>query len=62
MLERLGYRTLVAENGADAIKLYRKKRDEIDLVILDMIMPDIGGGGIFDQLKKIDESVKVLLS
>jgi CheY-like chemotaxis protein len=39
-----------------------EKRDEIDLVILDMIMPGISGGGIFDALRKINSEVKVLLS
>ena len=44
MLERLGYRVLIARNGREALDLYGEKREEIDLVILDMIMPDMGGG------------------
>jgi two-component system cell cycle sensor histidine kinase/response regulator CckA len=35
---------------------------EIDMVILDMVMPDMGGGEVYDRIKKIDADVKVLLS
>jgi len=44
MLERLGHRVIVAQTGDEALALYEKRRAEIDLVILDMIMPGIGGG------------------
>ncbi len=62
MLEKLGYRVLVARNGQEAIEIYKKLKHQIDLVILDMIMPGMGGGKTFDGLKAIDSGVKVLLS
>ncbi|MDY6973395.1 MAG: response regulator [Thermodesulfobacteriota bacterium] len=62
MLERLGYRVLTAWNGQQALEIYEKNTEEIDLVILDMIMPGIGAGETIDRIKKIDEDVKVLLS
>ena len=62
MLEKLGYRVLTARSGKEAIDLYEEKREEIDLVILDMIMPGMGGGKTFDRLKAIDRNVKILLS
>ncbi|MCJ7538834.1 MAG: response regulator [Desulfobacterales bacterium] len=62
LLNRIGYTVLKAMNGYEAIEAYKEKKDEIDLVILDMIMPDIGGGETYDTLKKIDSEVKVLLS
>ena len=62
MLEKLGYQVLTARSGQEAIDLYEKKGEEIDLVILDMIMPGMGGGKTFDRLKKIDRNVKILLS
>ncbi|MDJ0888976.1 MAG: PAS domain S-box protein [Desulfobacterales bacterium] len=62
MLERLGYQVLTARSGEEAIELYEEKREEIDLVILDMIMPGMGGGETFDRLKEIDRDVKILLS
>lgn len=62
MLETLGYRVLIARSGKEALDAYRKQKGMIDLVILDMIMPGMGGGETYDRMKEIDESVKVLLS
>jgi len=62
MLKKLGYEVLVAGGGREAIDIYREKGDRIDLVILDMIMPDMGGGEVYDRLKELDPGVKVLLS
>jgi len=42
--------------------MYEKQKDEIDLVILDMIMPSMGGGETFDRMKKMGGDTKVLLS
>lgn len=62
MLASLGYSALIASSGEEAIQIFRGKRDVIDLVVLDMIMPDTGGGEVFDQMKAIDPEVRVLLS
>lgn len=62
MLESLGYRVYAAGSGREAIAIYMKKKDEIDLVILDMIMPDISGSDTFDQLREINPEVTVLLA
>ncbi len=62
VLKTLGYRVLSARSGADAIEIYRQKTGEIDMVILDMIMPQMGGGRVFDAMKGINPSVKVLLA
>jgi two-component system, cell cycle sensor histidine kinase and response regulator CckA len=62
MMEVLGYRVLAAKGGREALEIYRKDPSAIDVVVLDMIMPDMGGGETFDWLKKIDPGVKVLLS
>ena len=51
-----------ARNGLEALAAYKEHKEEIDLVILDMIMPDMGGGKTYDELKKIDSDIKVLLS
>jgi len=61
-LQRIGYRVLIARNGKEAIEIYEKSKDQIDLVILDMIMPVMGGGETYDRLKEIDPEIKVLLS
>ena len=61
-LQELGYSVLLAENGLDAVEIYRENPGAIDLVLLDMIMPQCGGHQAFYQLKAIDPDVKVLLS
>ncbi len=61
ILSSLGYTVLVATNGKQAIKLYETNQDKINVVLLDMIMPGIGGGEIYDALRKIKPDVKVLL-
>ena len=62
MLGALGYEVLTAGGGKSAISIYRAHHDRIDLVILDMIMPDMGGGKTYDQLKAINPDVQVLLA
>jgi YesN/AraC family two-component response regulator len=52
----------VAKNGKDAIEIYRENWGEIDVIILDMIMPGMGGGETFEILKSINPDVKVILS
>ena len=62
MLERLGYRVILAQSGAEAMSMYEQHQAEIDLVILDMIMPGIGGGVVFDRLHALSPETPVLLS
>jgi CheY-like chemotaxis protein len=62
MIEKLGYRVLTAKSGEEAFDIYVHFQDRIDLVILDMIMPDLNGGETYNRLKKRDPGVKVLLS
>jgi CheY-like chemotaxis protein len=62
LLQELGYDVLSARSGQEAIELYEQNAAKIDLVIMDMIMPGMGGGETFDRLKRINPDVKVLLS
>jgi PAS domain S-box-containing protein len=62
LLQELGYEVLSGRSGQEAIELYQKNADKIDLVIMDMIMPGMGGGETFDRLKRINRDIKVLLS
>jgi two-component system, cell cycle sensor histidine kinase and response regulator CckA len=62
MLERLGYRTLVAHSGPEAMEIYQADHGKIDLVILDMIMPGMGGGELLDRMKAVNAEIKVILS
>ena len=62
LLEKLGYDVLEAKSGKKAISVYKEKKDKIDLVILDVIMPEMTGEETFYKLKKINPKVKTLLS
>jgi len=62
MLPEIGYKVLLARSGEEAIKIYKEKGEEIDLVILDIVMPGLGGGETYDKLKEVDPAIKVLLS
>ena len=62
ILESLGHQVVTTGSGLEAVAKLKENRTEIDLVILDMIMPGMGGGEVFDHLKEIDAGVRVLLS
>ena len=62
MLRRIGYNTLQASNSAEACQLYTNEKDHIDLVVLDMILPDENGATIYKVLKRINPDIKVLVS
>jgi CheY-like chemotaxis protein len=62
MLEKMGYTVLVAGSGKEAVEVYTQHMQEIDLVVLDMVMPDMGGGETYDKMKEKNPYVKVILS
>ncbi len=61
MLKTMGYEVLTAKDGREAIRLYKRYQASIDLVLLDIIMPDMGGKEVYRYLKKIDPGVRALL-
>jgi CheY-like chemotaxis protein len=61
MLKNLGYTVVLAENGADCVEIYEANQGGIDLVLLDMVMPQMNGHEAFFKLRDIDPDVKVLL-
>ena len=62
MLNNMGYNVFIARGGKEALETFKKDKDKIALVILDMIMPDLGGSYVYNVLKKIKPDIKVLLS
>jgi len=62
MLERLGYRVMTCRGGQEAVKTIEDRGNEIDLVILDMIMPGMDGGKTFDRIREIQPEMPVILS
>lgn len=62
MLEEMGMAVISATDGSEGVDIYRRRWQEIDLVILDMIMPRMNGKEAFNEMRRINPSVKVLLS
>lgn len=62
ILERSGYTVLSAANGKEALKLHRREREKISLVILDLIMPEMGGKQCLEKLLKIAPKARVLIA
>ncbi|MBW2172273.1 MAG: PAS domain S-box protein [Deltaproteobacteria bacterium] len=62
ILKEMGYKVLIARNGKEAVEIFNEHKDTIDLVILDMIMPEMGGGEAYDRIRVEAPEVKVLLS
>ena len=62
LLKQLGYKVLIAKNGAAALKIFNARHQSIDLVLLDIIMPDLGGDEVYTEMKRLKPDVKVLVS
>ena len=61
ILYKLGFNVLAAEDGEDALRLFRENREEIVLVILDIVMPGVGGSEVYQNLRSLDREVRILL-
>ncbi|MCA9520713.1 MAG: response regulator [Myxococcales bacterium] len=61
MLEGQGFAVLVSSNGAEGVELYRRRHEEIDIVILDMVMPVMGGRETYLEMKAINPNIHALL-
>ena len=61
-MEAMGYRVLTARDGKEAVEVYKKNQDNIDIILLDMVMPNMGGGEAYDRMQEINPEIKVLLS
>lgn len=62
LLEELGYEVLLAENGSLAMETFKNSVKKVDLVILDMIMPEMNGRDCFHALKEIRDDIPVILA
>jgi signal transduction histidine kinase len=60
VLEKTGYNVIVAVNGEDAIRKYKKFKDKINLLLFDIVMPKMNGKDAYEEIKKIDPDIKVL--
>jgi DNA-binding NtrC family response regulator len=62
MLQRIGFNTLKASNSAEACQVFNAEKEHIDLVILDVIMPDEYGTVTYKRLKRMNPDIRVLIS
>lgn len=62
MISFLGYDVITASSGMEALEIVETQNNRIDLFIIDMIMPQMGGGELFDKLKCLNPDVKIMLS
>ena len=62
MLTKIGYKIVTARSGNEALEILRKGRIPIDLVILDMIMPEMNGLETYERMKQFNKNIKVVLS
>jgi len=60
ILQAFGYTVYLAEDGIEAVEMYERERDRIDLVVLDLMMPRLSGQDAFRRLLQIDPHVRVL--
>lgn len=62
MFKRYGLKVMLADGGNHGVEMFRKHHDEIDAVLLDMTMPDLDGAAVYQEMRKIQPSVKVVLT
>ncbi len=62
MLEKAGYSVLTAGSGKEGIEVYGRHKSEISLVVLDLVMPEMGGKQCLEELLKVDPQVKALIA
>jgi len=62
MLARLGFQVIIAANGRDGLEVFRTRRGEIDCVLLDLTMPEMGGEEVFCKLRRLHRDARVVIS
>jgi nitrogen-specific signal transduction histidine kinase len=62
MLEKAGYEVLTASTGEMALDIYEQETEKIDMVLLDLIMPGMGGANCLQELLKKDPSINVIIT
>jgi len=60
ILERYGYKVIEARDGMEGVEVFNKNRDKIDLILSDVVMPELSGVKMYDEIGKIKEGVKII--
>jgi CheY-like chemotaxis protein len=61
LLAAIGYRVLIATGGKEALEFYKQNQEQIDLVLLDVMMPEMDGVETYRKLQEIEPKIRVLL-
>jgi PAS domain S-box-containing protein len=61
LLTKLGYRVITAKSGEEAVEIVQRKGSGVDLVLLDIVMPRMGGGEVYDRIREIRPRLPVIL-
>jgi CheY-like chemotaxis protein len=62
ILERAGYRAIAAENGLEAIRLLQEQEARVHLVLLDVVMPELGGPETWERMQRVRDGLRVLFT
>ena len=62
MLTKIGHKVITAKSGESALKVYKSKKNDIDLIMLDLLMPGMGGHKCLEKLLKINPEAKILIA
>ena len=60
VLTKFGYQVILAENGQDAIEKFKANREKIDIIVMDMIMPEKSGKDTYEEIRMLQPDVRVL--
>ena len=61
MLRLLGYDVVACESGREAVQLFQEQWRELDLVLLDLVLPEMDGKAVFEAMRRIDPAARIVL-
>lgn len=62
MLNHMGYNVIMAQDGVEAVEIFKEKGHEIDLVLVDLIMPRMNGVVCFQKIKEINKDIPIIVA
>jgi CheY-like chemotaxis protein len=62
VLQKFGYRVILAQDGQEAVEQFRAHRADIKLILMDIIMPRLGGRQAYEAIRLLDPGAKVLFT
>lgn len=62
ILTFLGHKVFIATSGSDGLKIYQENQEKIDLIIVDLLMPEMNGKEVYDKIREFDPDVPIIIS